>query len=174
LFFASRSEILKSVLVIELVKLTAEMDFSFHRYFLELKPSKEEKVIEKEVARLEREAHAVNLPSTFMEWAKLKRDAAKREKELLKMREKRETERRAGWRQRISQILGLRQIVLLALLYFIYEPMILPDPLLEVDISWMWPVSHLFSLPNQPAGGLSVIAWAVLTQRLAARIIKEI
>eukprot|EP00512_Aurantiochytrium_limacinum_P004238 CAMPEP_0171497676 /NCGR_PEP_ID=MMETSP0958-20121227/7408_1 /TAXON_ID=87120 /ORGANISM="Aurantiochytrium limacinum, Strain ATCCMYA-1381" /LENGTH=142 /DNA_ID=CAMNT_0012031953 /DNA_START=59 /DNA_END=488 /DNA_ORIENTATION=- len=120
------------VLLVLAVTLVVEvLAFATKRWVIELRPSKEEIELQQDVARLEAEAKEYNLPSTFMKWAKLRRQAASREREVLKLAEARKIQAQASWRKRASQVLGFRQQVLWAALYFVYQSSLPPVPLLE-------------------------------------------
>ncbi|GBG32178.1 Tail-anchored protein insertion receptor WRB [Hondaea fermentalgiana] len=120
------------------------------------------------------EAKEYNLPSTFMKWAKLKRQAAAKEREALKMAEARTLTAQASWRKRAAQILGLRQQVLWAALYFFYESSLPAAPLLEVESGWLWPLGRIFALPSYSAGSLSVLGWTFVCQKVASRVLESL
>mmetsp|Transcript_13613 Transcript_13613/g.24196 ORF Transcript_13613/g.24196 Transcript_13613/m.24196 type:complete len:113 (+) Transcript_13613:502-840(+) len=107
-----------------------------------------------------------------MKWAKLRRQAASREREVLKLAEARKIQAQASWRKRASQVLGFRQQVLWAALYFVYQSSLPPVPLLEVESGWLWPVGKIFALPSYSAGSLSVLGWTFVCQKVSARVLE--
>ena len=139
---------------------------------LELPPSKEEQELSAQVRKIEIEAREYDLPSTFMTWAKMKRQAAKIEKEVLKKEEARRLKTAEPWRQFAKKMLGYRNTVVFLALFFAYESTLVKAPLLEFPSGWMFPFSRILALPNYSGGALSVIGWSVLCQRFFGRFLK--
>ncbi len=141
---------------------------------MQVRPSKAEGEIARQVAALEADARQYELPATFMKWAKMKRDAGKLEKELLKLQEQRRLDSAAAWRQHVSRAASMRLPVMLALLFFVYESQLPKAPLLEFSSAWLWPAGWMLASPNYSAGQLSVVGWATLCQILCARLFKAV
>mmetsp|Transcript_14181 Transcript_14181/g.25178 ORF Transcript_14181/g.25178 Transcript_14181/m.25178 type:complete len:151 (-) Transcript_14181:307-759(-) len=144
--------------------------FRARRLLLNSKPTKEEMEMRREMNLLLVEAQKVNLPSTFMEWAKLKRKAGAIEKALLKKEEERNQAQKSPWRVRVKKALGLRHAVFFVVLFFFYEGTLPKAPLLEVSSAWMWPYGRILALPNYYAGALSVVGWSVVCQKFCGRL----
>ena len=107
--------------VLILVLILETIHFFLDRFFLQLRPSTEEINLGKQVRSIEQESKIYELPATFMKWAKMKREAAKLEKDMLKLQEVRESDMKAPWRKQVQKILGFRQIVLFVVFFFVFE-----------------------------------------------------
>lgn len=116
----------------------------------------------------------MNLPATFMQWAKIKRKAVALERDQLKLSEARAQEAKASWRKRTAQALSWRMLLLSALLFYGVEASLPPAPLLELDAYWMWPMGRLLALPNYSSGALSVVGWSLVSQKVCARLCNSV
>mmetsp|Transcript_18086 Transcript_18086/g.51908 ORF Transcript_18086/g.51908 Transcript_18086/m.51908 type:complete len:184 (-) Transcript_18086:49-600(-) len=161
--------VLALAVVLELVS------WALERFFLEVRPSKEEDGLRAKAREIEREAKWLDhSPNAFVQASKVRREGALVERNLLRLETARLELARQPWRKQAKRVLGYKTIAVFLFLFFVMEPAFEPAPLLEFDSDWAWPLGRLLSLPNYSPGSLSVVAWGTLCQRFVGRCLRAI
>jgi len=152
------------------------INFVVNRYFLSPPESNEEKRLTLEAKRLRQECKKLEgSPATFLEFAKIGREATTYERRVETLKTEREARKNTQAGKFASQITYFMFPIPLLFSYFFWslfvsdtEPvMIVPNP------SWIWPMAHMIALPNQPPNGaVSSVGWMFLCRRVFARLIE--
>lgn len=139
------------------------------------KPSKKENELNKKVEEKRLEAKKFNFPSTFMEWAKLSREANKLEASLEILKDERLQAQKKPLAKGIKSVLKYFPYAAMFFLYFNSEIFCdSEDGLIQFESHSFMPFSRLFSFglstnPNFIAIG--PVGWSVICHRVISNIL---
>ena len=164
------------LIVVAFVALLCEVvAFVANKYFLNPPESREEKRLEAQVRRLKAEAKSLEgYPSTFMEFAKVGREAAQGEKRIEELRIERESRKNTKAGKYAAQAAYILFPISMAFAYYFWLYMVSElEPVAHVpNAAWVWPMASILALPNQPANGsISSVGWMFLCRRVFARLL---
>ncbi|KAH9253695.1 hypothetical protein BASA81_008313 [Batrachochytrium salamandrivorans] len=139
------------------------------RWVLNPQETLREKQLSAEAAKIRHEAKKFEAPDTFVQFAKMGREANALEIQAEKLKHAREDLKKT----RNGQILKFvsSYVLLPASLGFAYW--FWPSELAVMEVpnkSWIWPLGSLVALPNQPPNGsVSSCGWMFLSRRVLGR-----
>jgi hypothetical protein len=167
----------QGLIVLSFVAFCIELlTFILNRYFVSPVETLEEKKIAHEAKRLRMEEKLLdNSPATFMQFAKVGREATGLETKLAQIKQERENRKNTKAGQLAQQILKYMMPIPLIFSYFFWTKVVSEvDPVIQIpEAAWIWPVAHVLALPNQPPNGsVSSVGWMFLSRRVFARLIE--
>jgi len=166
----------QGLFVVAFVAFVVELvSFIANRYFVNPAESFEEKRLTLEAKRLRAEAKTLEgSPATFMEFAKVGREATTCEKRADELRLEREGRKSTPAGKLASQIAYFLFPLSMVFAYFFWTSFVSEmEPVLRVpEVSWVWPMAHMIALPNQPPNGsVSSVGWMWVCRRVFARLL---
>lgn len=139
------------------------------RLVLDPKETHQERQLFAEAAKIRQEAKKFEAPDTFVQYAKMGREANNLEIKAEKLKHDREDRKRTSTGKAL-QFLSTYVLLPVSLLFAYW---FWPSEFSVMDVpnkNWIWPMAYILALPNQPPNGaVSSCGWMFLCRRVFAR-----
>jgi hypothetical protein len=140
------------------------VSFLIDRFVLNPQVTLEERYCSAEAARIRQECKKYEAPSTFVQYAKMGREANALEIKATSLQNKREDRKKSP----LGKILGFVSSYGLLLLSFCVAYLFTCEAsILNLPSPWIWPLNHFLALPNMPPNGsIGSFGWMFVCRRV--------